>query len=108
MEEWLRPSVVYNTEMSFYTHQAPILYKTLEARHTSMETTKKNIRAMFELCLKMGVKFWSGYEDDLVPDGDTFEENSTNYEQICELLNEYQQKTGVKPLWIGVNFQHSR
>lgn len=108
MEEWLRPSVVYNTEMSFYTHQAPILYKTLEVRHTSMETTKKNIRAMFELCLKMGVKFWSGYEDDLVPDGDTFEENSTNYEQICELLNEYQQKTGVKPLWIGVNFQHSR
>lgn len=37
--------------------------------------------------------------------GETVEETNRNFEQVAELISEYQSKTGIKPLWIGVDFR---
>ncbi|XP_017780301.1 PREDICTED: xylose isomerase-like [Nicrophorus vespilloides] len=104
MEEWLRPSVFLGQAFTPGLVQRPWCEDG-----TSLDSYKKSIRAMFELCIKLGIKYWSGYDKNIAPEGDNFDENQSNFDQMVDLINEYQQKTGVKPLWIGVDLKtHSR
>lgn len=59
------------------------------------------------LVISSGIKYWSGYDRDLAPEGETSEETQYNYEQVVDLIQEYQQKSGIRPLWIGIDFKNT-
>ncbi|PSN40216.1 Xylose isomerase [Blattella germanica] len=50
-----------------------------------------------------GVKYWTAYDHDIAPEGDTLEDTNHNLDEVCEVILELQQRTGVKPLWIASN-----
>ncbi|KAK9686971.1 hypothetical protein QE152_g36805 [Popillia japonica] len=113
MEDWMRPSIFLGKAFTPYPgcsprpwSENPITLYNMQNMH-SLENYKRGVRAMFELCMKMGIKYWSGYDRDLAPEGETSEETQYNYEQVVDLIQEYQQKSGIRPLWIGIDFKNT-
>ncbi|XP_018336086.1 xylose isomerase-like isoform X2 [Agrilus planipennis] len=104
MEDWLRPAIFLGKAFT------PNLYSCIKPWNDNSQTLdnyKKGIRAMFELCIKLGVKYWAGYDGDLVPESENFDENQNNLEIIINFVQEYQQKTGIKPLWFGADLKNN-
>lgn len=57
----------------------------------------------------LGIKWWSGSDRDLYPEGDSIEETHQYIEEIIEYVYELQQKTLLKPLWLTADLQtHKR
>ena len=55
------------------------------------------------MCIFLGVKYWTAFDQDLAPEGDTIEDTRRNLDDVCDFILELQQRTGVKPLWIASN-----
>lgn len=112
MEEWLRPSIFVGRAFTPYPNCSPRPWSDTPPRSwtdnmQNIENYKRGIRAYFELCVKLGIKYWSGYDRDLAPEGESWEETQNYFEQVSDMIQEYQQRTGVRPLWIGVDFKNT-
>ncbi|VVC96448.1 unnamed protein product [Leptidea sinapis] len=57
--------------------------------------------AFFDLCIKLGIKYWTAYDTDLVPLTDSWDENKTNWDEIMEYIVEMGQRYHLKLLWVA-------
>lgn len=85
----------------------PTFHRSWDDHSQSLENYKRYLKAGFEFCTKLGIKHWSAYDRDLIPEMDTFEENVISTDEITEFLQEMQQRTGIKPLWIAPDLHAS-
>lgn len=54
-----------------------------------------------------GIKYWTVYDRDLAPEGETIEETNQNLDEVIELVIELQQRTNIKPLWVAANLHNN-
>ncbi|XP_071451083.1 uncharacterized protein [Hetaerina americana] len=112
MEEWMRPAVSFphafrSTGADAFGQQT--FQRPWDDGTNSMENYKRRLRAAFEFYTKLGTKYWTLYDRDLCPEGDTPEDTGRNMDEAIELVTELQQRTGIRPLWLGVDlFSHPR
>lgn len=74
-----------------------------------MARARATMHAVFEFCMKLGLKYYCFHDRDVAPEGVTFAESCRNLEEIVSLAAEMQDQTGVKLLWGTANlFSHPR
>ncbi|XP_067662897.1 xylose isomerase-like [Haliotis asinina] len=112
MEEWLRFSVCF-----WHTFRGtgadpfgfPTLNRPWDDGSNTIANAKRRLRAGFEFFSKLGVKYWTFHDRDIAPEGNTLEESNKYLDEIVDLAEELQKKTGVKLLWATCNlFAHPR
>ncbi|MDB5999008.1 MAG: xylose isomerase [Rhizobacter sp.] len=65
--------------------------------------------AAFELFDKLGVPFYTFHDTDVAPEGESLRDYRRNFEAMVDVLEDKQQRTGVKLLWGTANcFSHPR
>ncbi|XP_041359789.1 LOW QUALITY PROTEIN: xylose isomerase-like [Gigantopelta aegis] len=112
IEEWLRFSVCF-----WHTFRGtgadpfgfPTLKRPWDDGSNSMANAKRRVRAAFEFFTKLGIKHWTFHDRDIAPEGNNLAETNKNLDEIVELVQQLQTKTGVKLLWATSNlFAHPR
>lgn len=83
------------------SHGRPTHTRPWDDNTNSLESHKRCIKALFEFCTKLGVKYWTAFDSDLVPFSDTWEETRTNWDEVVEYIQEMTQRMHVKLLWIA-------
>ncbi|XP_054285896.1 uncharacterized protein LOC129002254 [Macrosteles quadrilineatus] len=109
MEEWLRPAVSYwqafhlpSTSHGFSFNESTYSRPWDDGTQT-LDCYKRRLRAAFEFYSKLGVKHWTVWDRQLAPESDSQEEFSHNLDESVEFVNELQHRSGVRPLWLGVD-----
>ncbi len=69
----------------------------------SVEMAKIRVRVMFEFMEKLGVDFYCFHDRDVAPEGKNLAETNKILDQIVDLLEEEQKRTGIKLLWGTAN-----
>ncbi|EGZ07610.1 hypothetical protein PHYSODRAFT_565503 [Phytophthora sojae] len=121
MEEWCRFAVCYwhtfgNTGgdpfgSETYTNRAWNADDgaNLSPRERLLEAAKCKADAAFEMFTKLGVKYYTFHDVDLVSEGASLDESQSLLDDISDYLLEKQNQTGVKCLWGTTNlFGHRR
>jgi len=106
MKEHLRFSVVY-----WHTFRgtgsdpfgAPTMLRPWDDGSESVENACNRARAAFELFEKLGVPFYAFHDRDVAPEGASLAESNKNLDAVVAVLEEEQQRTGVKLLWGTAN-----
>lgn len=81
----------------------------LDRKERILESAKCKADAAFELFTKLGVKFYTFHDHDLIDEGADLTESQVFLDEISEYLLAKQQATGVKCLWGTSNlFGHRR
>ncbi|KAM3958559.1 xylose isomerase [Aphomia sociella] len=103
MEDWLKYSVSF-TEFrcngydingrSHHTRQWD------DGSHT-VDNYKRCIKAFFDLCTKLGIKYWTAFDTDLVPLTDSWEENRVLWDDIVEYVQDLIQRYQIKLMWLA-------
>ncbi|XP_075978614.1 xylose isomerase-like [Anticarsia gemmatalis] len=103
MEDWLKYSVSLTEFRSNgsdnhgrQTHSRP-----WDDNTNSIDNHKRCIKALFDLCSKLGVKYWTAFDSDLVPFTESWDENKTHWDDIVEYIQELTQRYHLKLLWIA-------
>lgn len=106
MEDWLRPTLCLSRGFSM---NCKSIVRPWTQTQQLIENYKRTIRSAFELCMKLGIKWWSGYDRDLFPETDTVEETQQYIDELTDYIYELQQKTLLKPLWLSADLHtHKR
>ncbi|KAL4101884.1 hypothetical protein PRIC1_005632 [Phytophthora ramorum] len=122
MEEWCRFAVCYwhtfgNTgDDPFggetYTNRSwneALESANLSPRERLLEAAKCKADAAFEMFTKLGVKFYTFHDVDLISEGADLAESQSLLDEISDYLLDKQNQTGVKCLWGTTNlFGHRR
>ncbi|KAG7295894.1 hypothetical protein JYU34_020978 [Plutella xylostella] len=111
MEEWLKYSVSLTEFRSNGSdkHGRPTYQRAWDDHTSSLDSYKRCIKACFDFCSKLGVKYFTAFDSDLVPPADSWEENKSNWEDVTEFIQENVQRTHVKLLWIAPDLHsHAR
>ena len=112
MRDHLRFSVVY-----WHTFRgtgadpfgAPTMIRPWDDGSDSLENAKQRVRAAFEFMEKLGAPFYAFHDRDVAPEGGSLTESNANLDAVVEVLEEEQQRTGIKLLWGTQNmFSHPR
>ncbi|TWT66991.1 Xylose isomerase [Posidoniimonas polymericola] len=75
----------------------------------SLENAKNRVRVAFEFIDKLGAPFYAFHDRDVAPEGASLSESHANLEAVADVLEEEQQRTGVRLLWGTANlFSHPR
>jgi xylose isomerase len=69
----------------------------------SVENAQKRARVAFEFIEKLGAPFYAFHDRDVAPEGKTLSESNKNLDAVVKVLQEEQQRTGVKLLWGTAN-----
>ncbi|XP_072947231.1 xylose isomerase-like [Epargyreus clarus] len=103
MDDWLKCSVSLTEFRSngSDSHGRPTHTRPWDDNTNSLESHKRCIKALFEFCTKLGVKYWTAFDSDLVPAADSWEETRTNWDEVVEYIQEMTQRMHVKLLWIA-------
>uniref|UniRef100_K3X1Q5 Xylose isomerase n=1 Tax=Globisporangium ultimum (strain ATCC 200006 / CBS 805.95 / DAOM BR144) TaxID=431595 RepID=K3X1Q5_GLOUD len=81
----------------------------LDRKERIVEAAKRKADAAFELFTKLGVKFYTFHDHDLIEEGADLAESQALLDEITEYLLTKQNETGVKCLWGTSNlFGHRR
>ncbi|KAE8963459.1 Xylose isomerase [Phytophthora fragariae] len=123
MEEWCRFAVCYwhtfgntggdpfggETYTNRGWNEALLDSANLSPRERLLEAAKCRADAAFEVFTKLGVKFYTFHDVDLVSEGASLDESQSLLDDISDYLLEKQNQTGVKCLWGTTNlFGHRR
>nr|XP_032520555.1 xylose isomerase-like [Danaus plexippus plexippus] len=103
MEEWLKYSVSF-TEFKYDGSDAqgrPTFNRQWDDHTNTIDNCKRCIRAFYDFCTKLGVKYWTAFDNDLVPQTDNWDENKSNWDEITDYITEMAQKTQIKLLWMA-------
>ncbi len=74
-----------------------------------MAKAEATLKAAFEFCSKMGLRFYCFHDRDLAPEGETFAQSCRNLDRIVALAGQLQKETGIRLLWGTANlFGHPR
>jgi xylose isomerase len=106
MADWLRFAVCY-----WHTFRgkgldifgAPTIKRHFDDESPSMENAKRRLRAAFEFMQKLGVRYWTFHDRDLVGEGKDLAETNRMLDEISDLALELQKQTGIKCLWGTAN-----
>ncbi|KAJ8715870.1 hypothetical protein PYW08_013155 [Mythimna loreyi] len=102
MEDWLKYSVALDFRSNGSdSHGRPTHCRSWDDNTDSLDNHKRHIKALFDLCSKLGVKYWTAFDSDLVPHTDSWEENKANWEDVTEYIQELMQRYHVKLLWLA-------
>ena len=106
MKDHMRFSVVY-----WHTFRGdgsdpfgmPTLKRAWEDGTDSIENAQNRVRVAFEFMEKLGAPFYAFHDRDVAPEGATLAESHANLDAVVDVLEEEQQRTGIKPLWGTAN-----
>jgi xylose isomerase len=88
---------------------APTMLRPWEGPVDTVENAINRVRVAFEFMEKLGVEFYCFHDRDVAPEGATLAESNKNLDAVVKVLNEEQQRTGIKLLWGTANlFSHPR
>ncbi|XP_063236096.1 uncharacterized protein LOC134538599 [Bacillus rossius redtenbacheri] len=110
MEDWLRPAVSFWHAFCHTggdQHGQPTFHRCWDDGGSPLEVCKRRIRAAFELYSKLGVKFWTLTDLDVAPEEESAEESRGGLDEVVPLVQELQQRAGVKPLWMAADLHRS-
>ena len=75
----------------------------------SVENAINRVRAAFEMIEKLGAPYYAFHDRDVAPEGATLAETNRNLDAVVDVLEQEQQRTGIKLLWGTANmFSHPR
>lgn len=69
----------------------------------SVENAQNRARAAFELFEKLQAPYYAFHDRDVAPEGTTLAESHQNFDAVADVLEEEQQRSGVKLLWGTAN-----
>ncbi len=69
----------------------------------SVDMAVKRVRVAFEFIEKLGVGFYCFHDRDVAPEGANLRETNANLDTVVKVLQEEQQRTGIKLLWGTAN-----
>ena len=106
MKDHLRFSVVY-----WHTFRGngsdpfgmPTLTRSWEDGTDSVENAKNRARVAFEFMEKLGAPYYAFHDRDVAPEGSSLSESHANLDAVVDVLEEEQQRTGIKLLWGTAN-----
>ncbi|MCH2179248.1 MAG: xylose isomerase [Mariniblastus sp.] len=106
MRDHLRFSVVY-----WHTFRAngadpfgmPTLHRPWEDGSDSVENAINRARVAFEFMEKLGAPYYAFHDRDVAPEGGDFTETNRNLDAVVDVLEEEQDRTGIKLLWGTAN-----
>ncbi|CAH0730067.1 unnamed protein product, partial [Brenthis ino] len=103
MEDWLKYSVSLTEFRSNGSDSQgrPTFNRSWDDHSNTMDNHKRCIKAFYDFCTKLGVKYWTAFDTDLVPQTDSWEENKSNWDEIVEFINESSQRSQMKLLWLA-------
>jgi xylose isomerase len=112
MKEHLRFSVVYWHTMCGQGADmfgGPTAIRPWEAGKTGLDLAKARVPVFFEFAEKLGAPYYAFHDRDVAPHAATLKESNQWFDTIVAMLNEQQQRTGIKLLW-GTSqlFAHAR
>ncbi|XP_052758921.1 xylose isomerase-like isoform X2 [Galleria mellonella] len=101
MEDWLKYSVSYTQfrNNGYDSHGKP--HHTWDDGSNTVDNYKRCIKAFFDFCTKLGVKYWTAFDTDLVPMTDSWEENRVSWDDISEYVQDLMQRYHIKMLWLS-------
>lgn len=76
-------------------------HRSWDDNSNTSENCKRIINAGFEFCSKLGIKYWTAFDTDFIPDVEFFDDHNVIFDDIYEFVHDAQQKYFVKPLWIA-------
>jgi xylose isomerase len=112
MRDHLRFSVVY-----WHTFRGtgsdpfgmPTLHRPWDDGTNSIENAIRRVRVAFEFMEKLGSPFYAFHDRDVAPEGASLAETNANLDAVVQVLEEEQQRTGIRLLWGTANlFSHPR
>ena len=74
-----------------------------EATNDSVENAINRVRVAFEFMDKLGASFYCFHDRDVAPEGESLSESNRNLDAVVKVLEEEQERTGVKLLWGTAN-----
>ena len=75
----------------------------------SVQNAQNRARVAFEFMEKVGAPFYAFHDRDVAPEGNSLAESNQNLDAVVDVLQEEQQRTGIKLLWGTANmFSHPR
>ncbi|MDA8564012.1 xylose isomerase [Mariniblastus sp.] len=106
MKDHMRFSVVY-----WHTFRGngsdpfgmPTISRAWEDGTDSVENAQNRVRVAFEFMEKLGAPFYAFHDRDVAPEGGTLAESHANLDAVVDVLEEEQQRTGIKLLWGTAN-----
>ena len=69
----------------------------------SVANAQRRVRVAFEFMEKLGAPFYCFHDRDVAPEGRDLRETNKNLDAVVKVLQEEQQRTGVKLLWGTAN-----
>ena len=69
----------------------------------SIENAQNRARVAFEFFEKLGAPYYAFHDRDVAPEGATLAESHKNLDAIADVLEQEQQRTGIKLLWGTAN-----
>ncbi|XP_026487232.2 xylose isomerase-like [Vanessa tameamea] len=103
MEDWLKYSVSL-TEFRYNgsdTQGRPTFCRSWDDSSNTIDNYKRCIKAFYDFCTKLGIKYWTAFDTDLVPQTDNWEENKSNWDEIVEYISELSQRSQIKLMWLA-------
>ncbi|XP_026733722.1 uncharacterized protein LOC113498035 isoform X2 [Trichoplusia ni] len=103
MEDWLKYSVSFTDFRNYGSDPCgrPLHSRSWDDGTDSMDNHKRHLKVLFELCAKLGVKYWTAFDTDLIPWSESWEENKTHWDDVVEYIQELASRYHVKLLWIA-------
>jgi xylose isomerase len=74
----------------------------------TVEDARQRARMAFEFIEKLGAPYYAFHDRDVAPEGESLAETNKNLDQVVEVLNEEQARTGIKLLWGTANLFSNR
>ncbi len=106
MKDHMRFSVVY-----WHTFRGdgsdpfgmPTIERAWEDGTDSIENAQNRVRVAFEFMEKLGAPFYAFHDRDVAPEGATLAQSHANLDAVVDVLEQEQQRTGIKLLWGTAN-----
>ena len=106
MKDHMRFSVVYwHTFCGDGTDPfgMPTIERAWDDGTDSVENAQNRVRVAFEFMEKLGAPFYAFHDRDVAPEGASLAESHANLDAVVDVLEEEQQRTGIKLLWGTAN-----
>ncbi len=79
------------------------MYRPWEDGTDSVENAKNRVRAAFEFMEKLGAPYYAFHDRDVAPEGANLAETNKNLDEVVAVMQEEQERTGIKLLWGTAN-----
>ena len=106
MEEHLKFCVAYwhtFTYLGADLFGGPVFERTYMGSDDPMKMAEQRLEAAFEFFKKLGVRYFTFHDRDLVPEADSQKETNKRIDKLIPRVKEFQKETGIKLLWGTAN-----